>query len=180
MQRISPFPKWLKLRHNWLIIFGEVIEMKKLEKITSQNGSEKVLRIFEKIKATYGMVPNLYAVAVNSENALESYLAFSDAQQYNSLSNEEREVVYLAASETNGCHYCTSAHSMKAEMLGFHEEEILEIREGSHPDTKIDILIKITNEIVKNAGKVNREIISSFYNAGYNGRTLIDIIALIA
>lgn len=153
--------------------------MKKLEKITTQTGSEKTLQIFEKIKATYGMVPNLYAVAANSENALESYLAFSDAQQNSSLSKEEREVVYLAASETNGCHYCTSAHSMKAEMLGFQEEEILEIREGSHPDPKIDALIKITNEIVNNAGNAESEIVSEFYNAGYDSRALIDIIALI-
>ncbi len=153
--------------------------MKSIMKVNRENASPKLNSIFDKIESAYGKVLNLFAILGNSENALESYLQFSNAQVKNSFSPIEREVIYLAASETNGCIYCVSAHTLKAKMLGLSDEEIIEVREGIYPDPKFETLITLTSEIIKNRGNVEESVISDFYGAGYNQENLVDLIALI-
>ncbi len=153
--------------------------MNGLYKMKKEKASPRLNMMFNNIKSSYGKVLNLYSIMGNSENALDSYLKFSGAQNNNSFSPEEREIIYLVTSETNGCIYCVSAHTLKAKSLGLKEEEIIEIREGSHPDPKIDALIKVTKEIITKRGNVEQETADDFYAAGYNQINMIDLLGLI-
>ncbi len=153
--------------------------MKNINKINRENASPKLNAIFNKIETAFGKVPNLYLIMGNSENALDSYLQFSNAQVKNSFTPAEREVAYLVTSELNGCIYCVSAHTLKAKMLGFSEEEIIAIREGSYSDPKLTALIALTSEIIKQTGNADESFVRDFYNAGYNQENLVDLIALI-
>jgi len=60
-----------------------------------QNLSEKNKKIFEELKAMFGIVPNIFAAFASSENGLETY--FNYLTQKNSLTNIEREVVSLVS-----------------------------------------------------------------------------------
>ncbi|MBS3944996.1 MAG: carboxymuconolactone decarboxylase family protein [Melioribacter sp.] len=153
--------------------------MKKLSVLTKEQASEQSRQIFEGIEKAIGMLPNIYAVIGNSVNALGSYLTFSEAQKNGSFNAKEREAVFLAVSEENGCFYCLSAHTAIAKMSGISEEETIQLRSGNHGDRKLNILTNLAKSIVANRGKADEGLVQSFYQAGYDEKALVDLVALV-
>lgn len=153
--------------------------MKKLSVLTKEQASEQSRQIFEGIEKAVGMLPNIYAIVGNSSNALSSYLTFSEAQKNSSFNAKEREAVFLAVSEENGCNYCISAHSAIAKMSGFSEDEILQLRAGNHSDRNFSILTNLAKSIVANRGGAEEELVQSFCDAGYDEKALVDLVALV-
>lgn len=153
--------------------------MKKLSVLTKEQASEQSRKIFEGIEKAVGMLPNIYTVIGNSPNALGSYLTFSEAQKSGSFNAKEREAIFLAVSEENGCNYCLSAHTAIARMNGFTEEETLQLRAGNHSDRKLSILTNLAKTIVANKGRAEENIVQSFYEVGYDEKALVDLVALV-
>lgn len=154
--------------------------MKKPSVLTKEQASEQTRQIFEGIEKAVGMLPNIYAVIGNSANALGSYLTFSEAQKSGSFSAKEREAVFLAASEENGCSYCVSAHTTIAQMNGFSEEETLQLRAGTYSDKNLSVLTNLSKSIIANRGRADENLVNDFYEAGYDEKALVDLISLIA
>jgi len=153
--------------------------MKKLSALKKEQASEQSRQLFEGIEKAIGMLPNIYAVIGNSANALGSYLAFSDAQKNGSFNAKEKEAIFLAVSEENGCNYCLSAHTAVAKMNGFSEDETLQLRSGTYSDRKLSILTNLAKSIVNNRGRADEELVNAFYELGYDGKSLIDLVALV-
>lgn len=153
--------------------------MKKLSVLKKEQAPEQSRLIFEGIEKAVGMLPNIYAVIGNSANALGSYLTFSEAQKNGSFNAKEREAVFLAVSEENGCNYCLSAHTAIAKMNGYSEDETLQLRAGTHSDRKLSILTNLAKSIVTNRGRAEENLVQSFYDAGYDEKALVDLIALV-
>ncbi len=153
--------------------------MKKLSALSKENAPEQSRQIFVGIEKAVGMLPNIYAVIGNSPNALGSYLTFSDAQKHGSFNAKEREAVFLAVSEENGCNYCLSAHTAIAKMNGFSEEDTLQLRAGTYNDRKLSVLTNLAKSIIVNRGKAEAELVDAFYQAGYDEKALVDLVALV-
>jgi len=133
---------------------------------------------FDKIKAAFGKVPNLYSVFAYSGNALETYFNLETAPT--SLTSRQAEVVNLAVSEVNECAYCLSAHTVIAKMNGFTDEQAAELRKGAASfDKSLDALARLTKALAENKGFVNDSLIEGFFDAGYTKENLIDVIMLI-
>lgn len=125
-----------------------------------------------------GFVPNIYATYAYSDNALGRYLTFSSGKT--SLSNREKEAIFLVVSQVNNCVYCQAAHTAIGKMNGFTDEEIIELRKGSASfDKKIDALVKLAKSIIENRGKISDDVLNTFYAAGYNHENLIDTIVTV-
>ena len=134
--------------------------------------------IFQSLESGLGFVPNLYAYYAKHDTALKDYLQFSNRKI--TLSKKEKEVVNLAVSQINDCTYCLAAHNAIAGMNGFEASQIEEIRRGSvHFDSKINALNNLTIAITANRGKIDDEVLQSFFDAGYNEQNLIDVIITI-
>lgn len=134
--------------------------------------------IFDSLKKSIGIVPNLYAVYAHSENALGTYLSLSSGKT--SLKPKEKEVVNLVVSQVNNCEYCLAAHTAISKAQGFTDEQILEIRRASVSfDSKLDALAKLTKSITENKGHAEEKLIQSFYAAGYNEGSLIDVVIVV-
>lgn len=153
--------------------------MKKLSVLTKKQASEQSRQIFESIEKSVGMLPNIYAVIGNSANALNAFLAFSEAKKNTTFNTRECEAIALAVSEVNGCNYCRSAHTHIAKMNGFSDEETLQLRAGTIYNPKLYAVIKLAKSIVENRGKVEEDLIRKFYVAGYNEKDLVDLVAII-
>lgn len=153
--------------------------MKKLSVLTKEQAPAQSRDIFEGIEKAVGILPNIYAVIGNSANALGSYLAFSEAQKNGSFNTKEREAVFLAVSEENGCNYCLSAHTTIAKMNGFSEEETLALRAGNHNDYKLNALVSLAKSIVATRGKAEEIKVKEFFEAGYDEKALVDLVALV-
>jgi len=134
--------------------------------------------IFDKLKSSLGMVPNLYATLAHSENALGSYLVFQNAKS--SITGKAREVVNLVVSQVNACEYCLAAHTVIGKMSGFTDEQILEIRSGKASfDAKFDALTKLVRNIAINRGHADQALVDAFFAAGWSTANLVDAIIVI-
>lgn len=134
--------------------------------------------LFDDLKKSMGMVPNLFASMAHSETGLSRYMAFQGAKS--SLNNKEKEAVNLVVSEVNGCRYCQAAHTVIGKMNGFSEGEILDLRAGESSDPKLNALVRLAREITETKGRVSDATLDAFYAAGYNHGNLVDLILQIS
>jgi len=145
---------------------------------TREEVSETNQAIFDNLKGALSFVPNIYAAMAHSDHALKSYLDFSNTKT--SFSKKEKEVIDLAVSEVNGCHYCQSAHTAIAKMNGFNDEQILELRKGGASwDPKLDVLSKTSKSISEKRGKIDATEVENFYAAGYTKANLVDLVVAV-
>ena len=135
--------------------------------------------IFDNLRQKLGRVPNSYAFMASSENGLANYLAMANAKS--SLNIKEKEVINLIVSGINGCHYCTSAHTVIATLNGFTAEQILEIRRGNVSfNAKLDALARFTTEVTNNKGCVSEAALNDFFTAGYTNESLVDVLLIVS
>ena len=120
----------------------------------------------------------MYATFTYSETALGTYLALQNAKS--SLSSKAREVVNLVVSEVNACQYCLAAHTMVGKMVGFTDQQILEIRSGTaHFDTRLDALAQLVHNVAVTRGHTDKQLLQAFFDAGWNEGNLVDIMMAI-
>jgi len=123
-------------------------------------------------------VPNLYATIAYSENALGTYLALQNAKS--SLRAKEREVINLVVSQVNDCRYCLAAHTALGKMIGFTEEQILQIRAGDVDfDPKLAALATFVREVAEHRGHPSPAALERFLSAGYTREHLVDTLMII-
>jgi uncharacterized peroxidase-related enzyme len=134
--------------------------------------------IFDQLEKSIGFVPNLYAYFAKNETALSDYLSLQNRKS--TLRAKEREVINLVTSQINDCKYCQSAHTAIGKMNGFSDDEILEIRSGRATfDSKLDALARLTASVVTHRGKAEEDVVSAFFDAGYNEANLIDVVIVV-
>ncbi len=134
--------------------------------------------IFDNLKKNLGFVPNLYAYFGKNETALGDYLTLQNRKS--TLSVKEREVINLVTSQINDCRYCQSAHTALGKMVGFTEEQILEVRKGAASfNSKLDALAQFTASVVQNRGRATEETKQAFFAAGYTEANLIDVVIVV-
>lgn len=152
--------------------------MKNLTVPTRENVSENNQALFDNLEKAVGFVPNMYASFAHSPTALSDYLTLQNRKS--SLNNKEKEVINLIVSQLNGCNYCKSAHTVIGKMVGFTEEQTLEIRRGVITfNTKLNALVQLTKEIVEHKGEVSSEIRFNFFNEGYTTENLVDVVMVV-
>ena len=147
---------------------------------TREEVSPEAQAIFDNLQKGVGMVPNLFAYIGHSGNALANYMAFQQKQAKGAFNAKEREAVFLAVSEVNGCRYCQSAHTALGKMNGFTEEETLQLRAGTHPDQKLGTITRLAAEIQRTHGKPGAELLDAFFALGYDQAALVDLVSLVA
>lgn len=152
--------------------------MSKINVPTREDVSPANQAIFDKLKTSLGMVPNLYATFAHAEHALGNYLAFQNAKS--SITGKAREVVNLVVSEVNRCEYCLAAHTVIGKMNGFTDEQVLEIRGGTATfDARLDALARLTRNIALNRGHADPALVDAFFDAGWTKGNLVDAIVVI-
>lgn len=115
-----------------------------------------------------------------SGNALSSYFAFSQAQAKGAFNAKAREAIFLAVSEVNQCVYCLRAHTAIGKLNGFSEEQTIQLRNGTIPHKKLNVITRLAASISKQRGNADEALVEEFYALGYNDAALIDLIALVA
>lgn len=77
--------------------------MPRLNVVSPNQATGPAKQINDDLTAKMGKVVNIFQGVANSPAALKAYLSMSAALAEGELSPEDREVVYLAVSESNGC-----------------------------------------------------------------------------
>lgn len=134
--------------------------------------------LFDSLKKSLGMVPNLYATFAHSEHALGNYLALQSGKS--SLSAKARELINLVVSQVNACEYCLAAHTAIGKMTGYTDAQILEIRRGRASfDARLDALARLVRNIASERGHADPALVQAFFEAGWTEGNLVDAIVVI-
>lgn len=155
------------------------VYIKSLSVVNHAEATGKQKEVLDLAFKQVGFIPNMYANMANAPAVLSTYLHGYDLfRKESGLKPSEQEIVFLAISQVNGCHYCTAAHSMIADkMSGVPKGVLYAIRNNQTiPDTKLFSLYRAVVEIVTTQGKPRAEIVKDFLDAGYQEKDFLYII----
>jgi len=146
-----------------------------------QEVSSTSREMLENVQQKLGMVPNLYATIGYSSSALKAMLETETTLTKDaSFSAKEREAINLIVSQVNNCDYCLAAHTALAKMRGFSEADTLSIRAANYNDAKLKLVLQLAASIAENKGNGDTDLKQAFFDAGYDEKALVELIALIA
>jgi uncharacterized peroxidase-related enzyme len=134
-------------------------------------------------QAGMGMVPNMYAAMVNLPALLDTYNhGYAKFRAEAGFTPVEQEVVFLAISRFNGCHYCVAAHSFVGDMMSKVPTEVTDaIRDGHKvPDAKLEALRAFAHQMTENRGNPSLDQAKAFLAAGYTEEHILGIILAIS
>src|ERR1700754_2149878 len=99
--------------------------MSRIAPVVSLNVDSKVAGTLSQLKASLGMVPNLFATIANSAVALDGYFGLKKTLSRGRLTDRQREIVSLAVGQENECQYCLSAHTQLSKAAGLSDPDAL-------------------------------------------------------
>jgi uncharacterized peroxidase-related enzyme len=147
---------------------------------TYANAPETVKITFDHLKSSVGMVPNLYATIAKSPVALDAFLAFAGGLGKSNLSLQEKELINLAVSESNGCAYCLSAHTLLGGKAGLSQDQILQGRRGLGSTQREQAILDFVKKLARTGGLGTGGEVKRALSAGLSEAEVIEVIALIA
>lgn len=149
-----------------------------METITQTTQAQQVL---DKVKETYGFVPNLYTEFTGHSPAVaEIYLSANRLLKGMSLTGQEQQTIMLAISTNNECHYCKAAHSKAARMMGVLPEDIEAITSGDLPsDPRLRSLLAATQRLLDKRGWLTDTDLAELEVLGIDRGQVYEIVALI-
>jgi uncharacterized peroxidase-related enzyme len=129
----------------------------------------------------YGFVPNqIKILAEHSPAAARTYMAGMTAAEQGRLSDAEREVVILAVSRYNDCHYCTRTHAFLGVNAGLSKETVEAIHRGRLPEEpRARALVRATRLLMDRRGLLTQEEIDDLRAHDVDRTELYEINALI-
>lgn len=138
--------------------------------------------MLEKVQKSLGFIPNLIATFANSATALEGYLALGAVFEKGSFTPMERQIILLAASAENNCDYCAAAHSQIAKSLLHTPTQVIAAVHDNTPvpDAKLNALVSLVRELVRDRGYAKERTIQKFLAAGYKKEQVMELLLGIA
>lgn len=144
---------------------------------TVETAPEAAKPILEGAEKGLGFVPNLYATMAQSPELLKAYTQLAAAIEANSLSVNERTVVWQTINVAAECHYCVPAHTAVGKMQGADDSITASIRAGTPlEDRKLEALRVFTQHMYDSRGSVTEEQLQALFAAGYDNTTVLDVI----
>jgi uncharacterized peroxidase-related enzyme len=128
--------------------------------------------ILDSVQKFLGFVPNSFRTMAHAPAALNGYMALSQAMAKSSLSAKEKEVIALATSQTNGCHYCLTAHTQFAAKAGLNAEEIRSARAG-----QLNAVAVFARQVTESRGQLTDEQLAAARAGGLDDAKIVEIIA---
>jgi len=74
--------------------------------LSRQNADSSVYGLYDAMAQKFGFMPNIFAVMAHRPEALASFMPFFQLMMSGeTLTNRDKELVYVATSMLNGCEY---------------------------------------------------------------------------
>jgi uncharacterized peroxidase-related enzyme len=164
----------------WESGMGVPKNQNRIHPVDPQHVTGKTRRLLGKVRAKFGLVPNLFRVLANAHVALEGYVNFSAALAAGTLDNRIREQIALAVAETNLCDYCRSAHAFLGQRAGLTHDEIANAIRASAANPKTDAILKLARNIVVQRSEISDSDLQRARAAGLSDGEIIETVANVA
>jgi uncharacterized peroxidase-related enzyme len=154
--------------------------MSRITTVVPSNADAKVFTTLSQVKASLGMIPNLFATLAHAPVALEGYLSLSKTLSRGRLSARQREILALTVGQENECQYCLSAHTTMAKAAGVSEADALKARGGDGEDPFERALAVFAKKLVRQRGHVADEDIENVRKGGVDDGLMMEVVAHVA
>jgi uncharacterized peroxidase-related enzyme len=149
--------------------------MTRIIPVSFEHATDATRPLLEGVQKKIGFLPNVFRVLAHAPAVLASYVQNSAALGKTSLTATEKEAIFLATSQVNGCDYCLAAHTLFAGKAGLSGQEILSAREG-----KLDAFALLARQITESRGHLSADQIAAARAAGINDAKIVEVIAHVA
>jgi uncharacterized peroxidase-related enzyme len=149
--------------------------MSRINAISLETATDATRPVLEGVKKKIGFLPNLFATLAKAPVALDTYVQASATLGKSSLSAKEKEAVYLATSQVNGCDYCLAAHTFFGSKAGLSAEDIVAARQG-----ELNAHAALAYQLTESRGHLSDEQIAAARAAGIDDSKIIEVIAVVA
>jgi alkylhydroperoxidase family enzyme len=148
--------------------------------VNKEAAPEALLPVLEHVDKIFGFIPNLMGTLANAPAAAKAYHGL--IREFSKSSLQELQIVLLTVSVENKGIYCTAAHSAVAKSLARAPDEVIgAIRDGHPvPDPRLNAVVSLTREIVRDRGYVKPETMRAFVAAGYRTEQVMEILLGVA
>ncbi len=136
-------------------------------------------QMLDGVQQKLGVVPNLLKTLAHAPAALQMYLGDSQALGATTLTAAQREQIALAVAESNGCHYCLSAHTLMGKGAGLDDDAIAAARKGVASAAKDAAMLALAREIVEKRAWVGDEGVAQAREGGLSDTEIIEVIAVV-
>ncbi|MBE0422348.1 MAG: carboxymuconolactone decarboxylase family protein, partial [Lutibacter sp.] len=144
---------------------------------TPETAPEASKEILAKALKQNGFIPNLYGIMAESPDLLKGYRHLADSFNATSLSQIEKNIVWLAVSNYNACHYCMAIHTSVAKMHQLPDDMIEALRNNMPlNDNKLETLRKFAVLLTEKRGWASEEEILKFLEAGYTRKNILELV----
>jgi uncharacterized peroxidase-related enzyme len=149
--------------------------MTRIIPVSLEYATDATRPLLEGVHKKIGFLPNVFRVLAHAPAVLASYLQNSAALGKTSLSATQKEAIFLATSQVNGCDYCLAAHTLFASKAGLSGQEIRSARVG-----QLDAYALLARQITESRGHLSGEQIAAARAAGIDDAKIIEVIAHVA
>lgn len=151
--------------------------MTKFKVHTPETAPEASKEILAATLKQNGFIPNLYGIMAESPELLKAYRHLADSFNATSLSQIEKNIVWLAVSNYNACHYCMAIHTSVAKMHQLPDDMIEALRNNMPlKNEKLETLRKFAVLLTEKRGWANEEEITNFLKAGYTRKNILELV----
>ena len=148
--------------------------------ISPEDAAGRAKELLDGVQATLGMIPNLMRTMANAPAVLEAYLNFKGALAMGSLPARLREQIAITVAEVSGCDYGLAAHSAVGKVVGLSHQDILDSRQGTSPDRRVDAALQFARTVLHQRGRVGDREVARLRRAGYGDGEIAEIVANVA
>ena len=149
--------------------------MSRIDTLNLENATDAVRPLLEGVQKKIGFLPNVFKTLAHAPAVLSAYLQQSATLGKTSLSAVEKEAVFLATSQANGCDYCLAAHTLFAGKAGLSASDVLRARQGD-----LNAYATLARQITESRGHLSGEQIAAARAAGINDAKIVEVIAHVA
>lgn len=128
-----------------------------------------------------GFLPAILGAMAESPTALEGYVTLQGIFDKADFTPAERQLILLAVSYENDCHFCVAAHSKGGKASGLDAETVAAVREGRPiEDPKLEALRRFAQTLTVRRGALDSKAVEEFLAAGWSNRQALDVVLGIA
>jgi uncharacterized peroxidase-related enzyme len=149
--------------------------MSRINTLSLELATDATRPLLEGVQKKIGFLPNVFKTLAHAPAVLTSYLQQSTTLGKTSLSATEKEAIFLATSQVNGCDYCLAAHTLFAGKAGLSSQDILDARSG-----QLNAFATLARQITESRGHLSSEQIDAARAAGIDDGKIVEVIAHVA
>ncbi|MBC7983399.1 MAG: carboxymuconolactone decarboxylase family protein [Candidatus Obscuribacterales bacterium] len=133
--------------------------------------------LLARAQAKRSMVPNLELAMASVPALLAAYTSLVEFFEATSLTAQERQIVFLAASRENDCSYCSAWHAVLTQRSGLSSDDVDLLQQGTAiPDPKLDVLRRFYVALIRQRGNVTDSDLTDFLALGWTREQALEVI----